>query len=75
MLDAYNCHLPVDPNKLEEFAEKWLDVFFSCEKSWNVQSPTVHFLTEHAPDVIRHFPCPPGQTSEENGETLHRVIM
>ena len=73
LLDAYNCSLPIDADKLEEFAEKWLDAFFQCEKAWNILSPTVHFLTEHAPDIVRVFPCPPGQSTEENGEKLHRI--
>ena len=68
LIEALDSGLPVDPEKMRELCNAWLDWFHSSGLEWHWLSPTMHLLLHHGPDIVRIFPCGAGLMSEEPSE-------
>ena len=68
LIELLDSGLPVDPEKMREFCEAWLDAFHSSGLEWHWLSPTLHLLMHHGPDIVALFPCGAGLMSEEGSE-------
>ena len=68
LIEVLDSGLPIDPEKLRAFCQKWLDSFHSSGLTWHWLSPTMHLLMHHSADIVAVFPVPPGLMNEEGSE-------